>query len=603
MENVIDSVSEIDGIRLHKIFSRGGYEIIRDREYINSINVFPVADGDTGTNLSNTMRALMLYSRASESVEKTMDSIARAVITGARGNSGLIMSEFFSALSESAKGFVKLKVDDFARIAREAAGMVPGALENPQRGTILTVFEGWSESLTQSSHLENFTLLFNRGIEAAEKALGSTTNLNSVLKEAGVVDAGGYAFLSFLKGCLKSLENRFEKVPLAEGYEEEEIIEDSEQSHNYKGAYPVFRYCTEALLEGNNIDKKSLRKDMEGYGNSIVVTGSGSLTRFHLHTDRPDEVMKKTSGYGTFVEQKVDDMRLEYDVVNSRKYPVALVTDSSCDLPPEFLEKYQIHVVPINIIVGENSYLDRLTVRARDIFSLIDSSSSYPRTSQPSVNAFKQLYSFLLSHYESVISVHISGKASGTFQSAVKAADYFRGGKIDVIDSLNLSGSLGLVVYKAAGMIDSGMEHDEIREKLLEIRKKARIFVSVKNLKYMVRGGRVSPLKGFAAKILNLKPVISLDSEGKSVLYGKTLFRETNDKKILEYVKDLHNNFGVEDYAVTHSGIPGKALEIAREVEKITGKSPLHVSEISPVISLNSGPGAYSVVLMLKESA
>lgn len=576
----MENIMELDGFFLHRMFSWGSHQVLNEKDHINRINVFPVADGDTGTNMANTMLSMITNSKAGESVETTMSSIAEAVIRGARGNSGLILSEFFSGFAQSCRGFARMGTREFARAAKKAAEMVPLALENPKSGTILTVMEHWAESLLSEEVLHNFRVLLAESHAAAEKALVKTTGQNRVLSEAGVVDAGGYGFVAFLKGCLGFVDNpsagyppSFQDADTAAG-----TLDDAESfAHGYTAEPPEYRYCCETLITAGVADRKRIRDAVSYLGDCLVITGTGSLTRVHIHSDQPDVVIDRLSALGNISAQKVDDMALEYRTVNSRKHSVAIVTDSTCDISPEAAEKYLVHVVPLNMASGNNTYLDRLTIKTEKVFSLMENKKNYPKTAQPSPAAFANLYSFLLTYYDSIISIHLSNNLSGTVQSARKASALFPGKKIDVIDSKTLSGALGLLVHKACSMLESGKSHDEIVSEINASRKKAKIYVSVSNLKYMVRGGRVSPLKGLAASVLNLKPVISVDEEGKSVLWGKSFSRKANDRKIINIVNKINSEEGIADFAVVHSAMEDEAGKVAETITALTKKKPLYI--------------------------
>ena len=208
------------------------------------------------------------------------------------------------------------------------------------------------------------------------------------------------------------------------------------------------------------------------------------------------------------------------------------------------------------------------------------------------------MFAWLSSHYESVIAVHISGRMSGTCAASAREAQKIAGARITVIDSRHLSGSLGLIVLRAAEAIAAGAGHDEVVRLIESSISRARILVSVKTLEYMVRGGRVSPLQGVLAKLANLKPIVSLDDEGKSLLFGKAFSVRSNIEKILSMVAEDHAAHRTRAYAVVHAGVPDTAQQFAARLRDITGMDPLYVMEISPVVSLNAGPGALSVVTM-----
>jgi len=169
-----------------------------------------------------------------------------------------------------------------------------------------------------------------------------------------------------------------------------------------------------------------------------------------------------------------------------------------------------------------------------------------------------------------------------------------------VLDSKTLSGSLGLLVYRAAQAIEEGKSHNEIVQSIETWRKKSKIFVTVKSLDYFIRGGRVSPLKGKAAKILNLKPIVSIDNEGKSLLLDKAFSLKGNMKLVIRNIKKLAASDQVRDYQLLHTHNPEGIEWFKNEMVMLTGKQPLATLDISPVIGLNAGPGAVAVSVMIE---
>jgi DegV family protein with EDD domain len=214
------------------------------------------------------------------------------------------------------------------------------------------------------------------------------------------------------------------------------------------------------------------------------------------------------------------------------------------------------------------------------------------------LSALHRTYAFLSNHYDSIIALHVSAKMSGTHAASLREAAKIAGKKITVIDSRHLSGSLGLLVLRAAEAIAAGKSHDDVVAAIRSWIPKARILVSVKSLDYMVRGGRVSPLKGLAAKLLNLKPIVSVDGEGNSLLYGKAFSGRANMNKILRMVAGDLKERPLHSYGIVHAGVPEKARKFASRLTLMTGREPRFIMEITPVVSLNSGPEALSVVTM-----
>jgi DegV family protein with EDD domain len=197
--------------------------------------------------------------------------------------------------------------------------------------------------------------------------------------------------------------------------------------------------------------------------------------------------------------------------------------------------------------------------------------------------------------------VHVSDKLSGTFYSSQKAAEKISrefNKPITVLNSRNLSGSLGLIVLRIAQAIESGLKHDEIVGLADKWIKNTRIFVSVKTLKYMIRGGRVSAVKGLLARILNINPVVSLDEEGKAVIFGKTFNQKANMELVMRHIGNINADKKIWNYIVMHAGNPEAAAWYSGKMENLTSKKPVSVVNISPVIGANAGVGAASVALL-----
>jgi uncharacterized protein len=583
---------ELDSKALYGCFVSGGNEIMRKREAINKINVFPVADGDTGTNLAMTMGAVIERSSPMDSAGSTMRSMAQAALTGARGNSGIIFAQFFAGLSEHLGDTTTISSDLFAEAAMTAERRARESVLVPVEGTILTVIKDWVRELQELKHLREFGLIFQRTLKAAKRSLDNTPNLLPELKRRNVVDAGAEGFFRFLSGATKYLVSDSEAIPAAAG----RTAELPASAHG--GEYPLYRYCVEALIRGRDIDLRGLKSELPALGDCGIAAGGGDLARAHVHTDDPARAVARLASYGELAEQKVDDMLREYEAAHSRKYPIALVTDSVCDLPRSLIDAYQIHVVPLNISIGGAQYLDGLTIRNDRIYEAMEARGAYPTTAQPSPAAFRLLYSFLSTYYDSVIAIHVSGKLSGTFGLSRKEAERISDKRITVIDSRNDSGSQGLIVLRAAELIAEGRSHDEVVAAVEDSIPKARILVGVPTLKYMVKGGRVSPLKGALARLLGLKPIVSLDEEGGSRLIGKAFSTKSNLRKIVSLVEEFVGDGKIRSFGVVHAGDSGDAGEFASRLEAALGRKPLFIQEISPIIALNAGPGTMAAVVM-----
>jgi DegV family protein with EDD domain len=589
---------ELDGRNLYYAFIAGARKVIENQVELNRINVFPVNDGDTGTNLAATIRSVIESLHPHRSYKITADRIAEATLINARGNSGIIFAQFFYGLSNETGEFRSVTLRQFAESIIKSVSYVYGAVARPVEGTMLTVIKDFADFIYNSRNkFSDFNNMLSAAYEILKKSLLETKSKLAILGKNNVVDAGAKGFVLFFEGIMEFINSRnirelISARPVTASFQKnEEVIAEN---INY-------RYCTEAVIKECLINRELLIKILENYGDSVVVAGADKLRRIHVHTNVPSELFNNLRNAGTITFQKADDMIRHYQTANERKWKIALVTDSTCDLSQELIDNYQINMMPININFGDNHYLDKVTLQPEQFYNLLSETREHPKTSQINENTFINLYSHLASHYDSVIAIHLSDKLSGTFFSSQKAAQKISGefGKpVTVLNSRNLSGSLGLIVLRIAQAIESGLSHDEVVELAEKWIQNARIFVSVRNLKYMVRGGRVSAAKGLIARILNINPIVSLDETGKAVLFDKTFSQKSNMAKVMSHIRKIHNNNKIWNYIVLHANNTRSADWFSEKMEKLTGKKPVSVVNISPVIGANAGAGAASVALL-----
>lgn len=584
----------IDGKHLYHFFFYGRKRVQENYESLNKINVFPVPDGDTGTNLALTMHATVEQTPSSDSVSVVGEQLADAALSGSRGNSGIIFAQFVQGLSAAIRGKHRINPREFIHAARSGVESAYQALSKPVEGTILTVMKAWANSL-HSLHEKGVDFVDNlhQSLETARKALAETPKQLKQLRDAGVVDAGAQGFVHFLEGMLHFI--REGKTVETTALSPLQIAEDHHEILDQKITH---RYCTELFIRGAGMNPGEIRKILESFGDSVIVGGSSEKMHLHLHTNTPAEVVDRLRSFATLTRQKIDDMLRQYEDLHRRKGRIALVTDSACDLPETVLDDYQIHVIPLNLSFGENVYLDKLSIHPKRFYELLDEESVFPSTAQPSVKQIEILYRSLAASYDSIISVHLADALSGTYNAACQAAAKVTEAKISVIDSRTLSTSLGLIVLNTAREIMNGTPHDEIVRQIETWIQKAKILVSVQTLKYMVRGGRVSPLKGKIASWLNLKPIVSLDAEGRSILTGKAFSTRSNLHKIIKMIAELNAQQKVRAYALGHANASDEAAAFADQIQKILGFMPSFIIEIAPVIGVHAGVGALSVSVL-----
>jgi len=595
----LEKISELDGKQLYYSFLSGAQRIFENQKLLNRINVFPVNDADTGTNLASTMRSMMDAIIPTDNLKETAVALADAALTGARGNSGIIFAQFLYGFGNEIKTGQTMDIKSFAESMRNAVNYAYEAIANPVEGTILTVIKDWAEYLyALKDIIDDFIRLLIEAFERAQQSLAETTAMLPVLARSHVVDAGAKGFVVFLEGILDFFTKGGEKhvsIP--------EQVTENENNDIVTHDEITFRYCTEAMINAENLDKSKIRNTIKVCGDSLVVAGSPKKMRIHIHTDFPAELFSYLRRFGNITYQKVDDMVMQHEILNNRKSGIAILTDSSCDLPKEVLDRLQIHMVPMSIHFGETFYLDRYTIQPEQFYSLLAKSEQNPTSAQPSIRDFQNKYEYLCSHYSSVIALNLSKALSGTYNSSCQAAKEISdrtGKRIDVIDSGTVTGGLGLIILRLAEAIEKGATHEEILPEIRKWVKKTQVRVTVTTLKYIIRSGRVSAFKSFIARSLDLKPVIIINEEGRTVLSSKSFTEKASMKKVIRNIQQITQKNKIWGYAITHANNARTAEWFAVRMEQVTGQKPAFIAPASPALGANAGPGVACISFMLE---
>ncbi|HUX96174.1 MAG TPA: DegV family protein [Bacteroidales bacterium] len=591
-------IIEMDGRRLYYTFIAGARKVIEHQVELNKINVFPVNDGDTGTNLASTIRAVIDSLHPHKSYKITADRIAETSLVNARGNSGIIFAQFLYGMSMETGNFKTINIAQFAVSIKNSIRYIYEAIANPVEGTMLTVIRDWADYIYENRHrITDFNEMFLGSVKILNKSLIETKTKLAVLAKANVVDAGARGFVLFIEGIIEFITKRNIKE-LIQAKAETALFEKIEESIPQDVEY---RFCTEALIRNCSADNKTMHSILNKYGDSIVVAGSDRMKRLHVHTNTPADLFNELRKTGTITFQKADDMVRQSDVVYNRRWKIALVTDSTCDLSQDLIDQYQVNMLPININFGENHYLDKVTIQPGQFYSMLDEDIEYPKSAQVNEKTFINIYSHLASHYDSIIAIHLSDKLSGTFGSSLKAAKAISTEfkkPISVINSKNLSGALGLLVLRAAKAIEEGYSHEKVVEMTEGWVENVKILVSVKDLKYLIKGGRLSTTRGLIAKILNINPIVSIDESGKAVVFDKSFNQKATMEKVIAHVKKNTAGKKIWNYIILHANNKDAADWYTLKMEEITSFKPVSVVNISPVIGANTGIGAAAVAFL-----
>lgn len=248
------------------MFRVGAYAIIRNQQELDRINVFPVADADTGINMAMTVEAVLSKATASKDIKATLRSISDAALMGARGNSGIILAQYLHGFSTEVPDSGSLTASSFAQSAERAVKHLYRSLMNPVEGTILTVIREWSEFLCQTQE-SDFSKLIVSSLAKAQKSLSETPEKLKALADAKVVDAGAKGFVIFLEAIVDFIHKG--------SLRSQDVIPAIIQNHNevHSSSASTFRYCSEAIFSNCSIDTEALKALLSPWGDSIIIAG------------------------------------------------------------------------------------------------------------------------------------------------------------------------------------------------------------------------------------------------------------------------------------------------------------------------------------------
>ena len=509
---------------LRRALIAGARRVIAARDGLNRINVFPVADGDTGNNMASTLGSVLngALSRRSRHVGELLSRVGDDAIDGARGNSGAILAQFLHGVAERVKTQPSLDARSLAEAVRHGAASARLALAKPVEGTIVSVISAFAEELernTDPTGDRGSREGFARALVRARRALADTPRQLAVLQKAGVVDAGAKGFVDLLEGIAEFVEGgpravRMRGTPSAAANENEQAV-----AHDHE-VDPQRRWCSECLLLGGALDRERLRLSLEAAGaDSIVIAGGSSRLRVHAHAASPQEVFDACAELGTVEAMKADDMlRQQRSAASGLR--VAIVTDSAADLPDAIAERYAIGVVPVRVDLDGRDYMDKVGLTTHEFYRRMAQSQQLPRTSQPPPGDFSRQFELALAHHAQVLYVGLSRAVSGTLQSGEYAATRTNSGRVHVFDTFNAAAAQALLVWRAAEMAEDGADETAIQAELERLRPQTLLWAITRDIRHAVRGGRMPAWAAPLARLTALTPLARVGHDGKLGLGG-----------------------------------------------------------------------------------
>jgi DegV family protein with EDD domain len=585
-------MKEIDAAKFKEILKRGMEHLFQDRDLLNRINVFPVPDGDTGDNLVNTLKPVYeeMDAMAEPRLDDLADRLARRMLMSAKGNSGVIFSQFFFGFAKALKGLATIGPADFSLAMEKAVRDTYKAVADPREGTILTVLRHTAEEFKRLAlNGERYQVIFEKAIIKAKEILERTRDLLPQLKKARVVDAGGMGFYLFFKGMAAAVLGHASDGPGGDprAFDQEPRHTDASE----------LAYCAEWVVRPHphGADRETFREMLARHGDSLLIAGDTELFHLHLHTDDPDAAEGEIRRHAEVVSRKVDPLRRGTPAVSG--LPVAVLMDSAVDIPGQTESEWGISFVPLQVLLDKRFFHDRIDVSREELYRRMRGESKLiVKTSQPSPYDYTTAYEAALARKPQVLLFSISSRLSGSHQNAVAAAHVFSEAdqaRIRVVDTRNVSAGSGLLLCRALRFLRQGRNMEEAAAAVERLRDEVVSLGYVESLKYAVRGGRLPPFAGFVAGLLRAKPLVAFEG-GLLVRKGALFSARRRERKLVRRFLKRLDLARPHALAIAYTDNP----QVVKVLEDELARSPLKMTSIyavaaAAVLGAHAGPGTF----------
>lgn len=585
------AVSVLDGRSLLRGVRAGAQRVHGRIEALNRINVYPVADGDTGTNLAYTMRAMVDgVGDGSSHAGEVLRALAERAIDGARGNSGAIFAQFVAGLSMHCAGRAELDARAWSAALMAAQLSARQAVAEPQEGTMLSVMRALAETTLArvSAGIADFAALWREGLSDARRSLAATTEQLPQLKRAGVVDAGAQGFVAWYEGMQAALD---ESLVLADdpALELPPLVHDDHHAHG-----DGQRWCAEAVIRGTGLARPELIAALgQLHAQSVVIAAVGERARVHAHVNDAAAFFATLRRFGEVDGIKADDLVQQQAVPRGR---TAVVTDSAADLPEALIRRHAISVVPVRLQRATRDEIDKVTISARDV-ALRLADGERITTSQPPPGDFRRAYEQILSRASDALSVHVSARLSGTAQAAAATAERIGAGRIRVLDSASGGIGQGLVVLKLAEELAAGLASTDVDARFAVIKAATRVFLVLPDLSCAVRGGRLPAWVARIAGALNLIPILA-DRKGRLAPVGAMWGRRQWIERFVARLARQADRMGATRFLVAHVDARADAQRLKQAIiEQCPELELVGVVDSGAALAAHAGPGALMLAL------
>jgi len=570
---------------LQKMILSSCEKIEKEKEEINKINVFPVPDQDTGSNMAKTLLGIKeaIDGKDFKDFSEISNIILDAAMSAAQGNAGIIytgfLADFLPELKQDTADAKSLSVA-FEKGAKRARD----SILNPKQGTILDVIDAAASTLKkEAARGKNIINILKKVLDNSHQALLETREKMEVLKKANVVDAGGLAFLMILESYVEALDGPyFAKVP--EGKPSDKIRKFIKNLS--------YRYEVVSLIENPKFSKEVLKEKMKDLGDSLDIVSVGNKMKLHVHTDSPEKIGKIIEKTGNILKLKTEDMSSEVENKSSlRKVSIGIVTEDASGLPQKIAERYKIEAVEISV-----DWPNGKKITAGYIYRKMRKAGEknikvFPKTSQPSPKTYSVAFERQLKTFEKVLCINMSSKLSACNNSARQAKSMSKNkDRIFVFDSKSAAAGQALLLLRAVELIQEQKEIGAVIKELEKLSSKIRLYAVIEDPKWIEAGGRVNKTQAnWMRRIqkMNFHPVMVLKN-GLAQQGGIVLARDMAEA-IFKKIKKESRGRKIR-VIISHADNLEEAKKLKAKLKEIKAEVS-YVNSASPVICSHTGPG------------
>jgi DegV family protein with EDD domain len=577
---------------LKRMFLLSYERIEKNKEEINKINVFPVPDQDTGTNLAKTLEGIK--KEIEEKEFKDLEEISKAALDGAlisaQGNAGVIYTGFLAGfLPKLNKNPVDAK--KLAEAFEEGRRRAWKSMTNPKEGTILDVIDAAVETFKKEAEKErDIVKIFEKVIEKAKEALLATREKMEIFKKANVVDAGGLGFLMILESYLDALR--------PEGKKEEKKERPSEEIRRFVQVL-TNRFEVVALILNPRLDEEKAREKLKRLGNCLDIVKVENKMKIHIHTDYPDEVRDVLRTIGKIENLRIEDMAKEVVGEPSvRKVSIGIVTEDVASILPKILERYQIELAKTKFewpelekIEGENLYQKIKKAYEMKI-------ETRPRTSQAMPKDYFDAYKKQLQRFDKVLCLTITSKISGCYNSAIQAREMLPENekeRVFVFDTLHGAAGQALFVLRAIELIQEQRDIEEIIEELKRLIPKTQTYIIFADPKGPEFIGRITKSQANwirRMKKLGIQPIMKI--KDGVLTKGGMVFAKDEPEALFKKIKkesEKERKIGKKIRVIINHADNLAGAERLKDLLKEIGAEVSFISEGPPIVCAVTGPG------------